>query len=85
MTKKIKSIIADAKAWAKDNEEITTGLDNDCEEVNVHCLPMDQVLKLLDNIEAKILNSRTYREIIVWDNFFNKLRYSGIGVNFNGE
>lgn len=78
MTKKIKSIIADAKAWAKDNEEITTGLDGDCEEINVHCLPMDQVLKLLDSIEVKILNSRTYREIIVWDDFSSKLRSLGI-------
>lgn len=52
---KINILINVAKAWADSNKDYLTGLDDDCEEVNVECLTIEEVKRLLDNIKEKML------------------------------
>ena len=52
---KIKVLISEAKVWADSNKDYLTGLDNDCEEINVECLTLPTVKMLLENLKIKLL------------------------------
>ena len=52
---KIRVLIAEAKVWADSNEDVTYGLDDDGEEVNVYCLETKTVKMLLDQLKEKLL------------------------------
>ncbi len=52
---KIQVLFSEAKAWVDSNEDVTYGLDDDGEEVNVHCLTTEDVKRLLDDLKSKLL------------------------------
>lgn len=52
---RIEVLINETMAWADENKEYLTGLDNDCEEINVACLTLEEVRRLLDNLKMKLL------------------------------
>lgn len=53
---KIEALFNESKAWANGNKDILFGLDDDCEEINVECLTISDVMTLLDNLKAKLLD-----------------------------
>ena len=52
---KIKVLISEAKVWADSHKDYLTGLDNDCEEISVECLTLEEVKRLLENLKIKLL------------------------------
>lgn len=52
---KIKVLINEAKVWADSHKDYLTGLDNDCEEVSIQCLTIEEVKRLLENLKIKLL------------------------------
>ena len=52
---KIKVLINEAKTWADSNKDYLTGLDNDCEEISIACLTIEEVKRLLENLKLKLL------------------------------
>ena len=52
---KINILINESKVWAESNKDYLTGLDNDCEEISIPCLTIEEVKRLLDNLKAKLL------------------------------
>lgn len=52
---KIRILINEAMVWADSHEEITTGLDDDCEEIPFHCLGIPTVKMLLELLKQKLL------------------------------
>ena len=52
---KIVILINEAMVQADTDKEILTGLDGDCEEINVPCLTIPQVKMLLENLKLKLL------------------------------
>ena len=52
---KIRILINEAKVWADSNKDFLTGLDNDCEEVSIPCLTIEEVKRLLENLKFKLL------------------------------
>lgn len=59
MTKKEKNriglLINEAKIWAESNKDYLTGLDNDCEEITVECLTIEEVQRILDTLKEELL------------------------------
>ena len=52
---KIKVLISEAKVWAEENKDYLTGLDDDCEEISIPCLTIEEVKRLLENLKIKLL------------------------------
>lgn len=52
---KIKVLFSEAKVWVDSNTDYLTDLDDDCEEISVACLTIEEVKRLLDNLKAKLL------------------------------
>ena len=52
---KVSILINEAKVWADSNKDYLTGLDNDCEEISIPCLTIEEVKRLLDNLKEKLL------------------------------
>lgn len=52
---KINILINEAKVWADSNKDYLTGLDNDCEEISIECLTLEEVKRLLENLKIKLL------------------------------
>ena len=52
---KINILINEAKVWCDSHEEISTVLDDDCEEIPFHCLEVKTVKMLLDQLKEKLL------------------------------
>lgn len=52
---RIKLAIDEARRWSEENTDYLTGLDNDCEEISVECLTMEDVKRLLENLKDKLL------------------------------
>lgn len=59
---KIKVLFSEAKVWVDSNTDYLTGLDNDCEEISVACLTVEEVKRLLDNLKAKLLKDYDQNE-----------------------
>ncbi len=53
---KINILINEANVWAESNKDYLTGLDNDCEEISIPCLTIEEVKRLLENLKLKLLN-----------------------------
>lgn len=51
----VKVLINEAKVWAESNKDYLTGLDNDCEEISIPCLTIEEVKRLLENLKLKLL------------------------------
>lgn len=62
---KINILINEAKEWADENKDYLTGLDNDCEEVSVPCLTIEEVKRLLENLKLKLLKDDDCEEISI--------------------
>lgn len=52
---KVRVLISEAKVWADSNKDYLTGLDNDCEEISIPCLTIEEVKRLLENLKLKLL------------------------------
>lgn len=52
---KIKVLFAETMALADSNKEYLTGLDGDCEEVSIACLPIPEIKMLLEQLKTKLL------------------------------
>ena len=52
---KVKILINEAKVWADRQKDYLTGLDDDCEEISVECLTLEEVKRLLENLKMKLL------------------------------
>lgn len=52
---KVKILINEAKVWADSHKDYLTGLDDDCEEISVECLTLEEVKRLLENLKMKLL------------------------------
>ena len=52
---KIRVLISEAKVWADSHKDYLTGLDDDCEEISIECLTLEEVKRLLENLKLKLL------------------------------
>ena len=52
---KVKVLVNEAKVWADSHKDYLTGLDDDCEEISIPCLTIEEVKRLLENLKIKLL------------------------------
>jgi len=52
---KVRILINEAKVWADSNKDYLTGLDDDCEEISIPCLTIEEVKMLLNQLKEKLL------------------------------
>lgn len=52
---KIRVLFAEAMVLADTKKDYLTDLDDDCEEISVECLTLEEVKRLLENLKIKLL------------------------------
>lgn len=52
---KIRVLFAETMVLADSHKDYLTGLDDDCEEISIPCLTIEEVKRLLENLKIKLL------------------------------